>query len=70
MIEIIERYNQEYQFSDIHLKEDKPIMLRIDGDIMIPDEDIVSSAELQEFANDKFNYINCFGVMKKANNQF
>jgi len=55
MIEIIERYNQEYQFSDIHLKEDKPIMLRIDGDIMIPDEDIVSSAELQEFANDTLN---------------
>jgi len=55
MIEIIERYNEEYQFSDIHLKEDKPIMLRIDGDIMIPDEDIVSSAELQEFANDTLN---------------
>ena len=55
MIEIIERYNEEYQFSDIHLKADKPIMLRIDGDIMIPDEDIVSSAELQEFANDTLN---------------
>ncbi len=55
MIEIIERYNEEYQFSDIHLKEDKPIMLRIDGDIMIPDEDIISSAELQEFANDTLN---------------
>ena len=55
MIEIIERYNQEYQFSDIHFKEDKPIVLRIDGDIMIPDEDIVSSAELQEFANDTLN---------------
>ncbi len=55
MIEIIERYNQEYQFSDIHLKENKPIMLRIDGDIMILDEDIVSSAELREFANDTLN---------------
>mgnify|MGYP000707584273 FL=1 len=55
MIEIIERYNQEYQFSDIHFKEDKPIVLRIDGDIMILDEDIVSSAELREFANDTLN---------------
>ncbi len=55
MIEIIERYNKEYQFSDIHLKEDKPVMLRIDGDIMILDEDIVSSAELREFANDTLN---------------
>ena len=55
MIEIIERYNQEYQFSDIHLKEDKPIMLRIDGDMMIPDEGVVSSSELREFANDTLN---------------
>ena len=55
MIEIIERYNKEYQFSDIHFKEDKPIVLRIDGDIMILDEDIVSSAELREFANDTLN---------------
>ena len=55
MIEIIERYNEEYQFSDIHLKEDKPIMLRINGDMMIPDEDIVSSMELKEFANDTLN---------------
>ena len=30
-------------------------MLRIDGDIMILDEDIVSSAELREFANDTLN---------------
>jgi len=55
MIEIIERYTEEYQFSDIHLKEDKPIMLRINGDMMIPDEDIVSSMELKEFANDTLN---------------
>ena len=55
MIEIIERYNQEYLFSDIHLKEDKPVMLRIDGDMMIPDEGVVSSAELREFANDTLN---------------
>jgi twitching motility protein PilT len=55
MIEIIERYNEQYQFSDIHLKEDKPVMLRIDGDMMIPDEGVVSSAELREFANDTLN---------------
>ena len=55
MIKIIERYTEEYQFSDIHLKEDKPIMLRINGDMMIPDEDIVSSMELKEFANDTLN---------------
>ncbi len=55
MIEIIERYNEEYKFSDIHLKEDKPIMLRINGDIIIPDEDILPSVELLEFAKDILN---------------
>lgn len=55
MIEIIERYTEEYQFSDIHLKEDKPVMLRINGDMMIPEEGIVSSMELKEFANDTLN---------------
>ena len=55
MIKIIERYNEQYQFSDIHLKEDKPVMLRIDGDMMIPDEGIISSAELREFSNDTLN---------------
>ena len=55
MIKIIERYNEQYQFSDIHLKEDKPVMLRIDGDMMIPDEGIISSAELREFSNDILN---------------
>jgi twitching motility protein PilT len=30
-------------------------MLRIDGDMMIPDEGVVSSAELREFANDTLN---------------
>ncbi len=34
MIEIIKRYNEEYKFSDIHLKEDKPAMLRINGDMI------------------------------------
>ena len=52
MIEIIKRYNEEYKFSDIHLKEDKPAMLRINGDMITPSEDIISSSELREFANE------------------
>ena len=51
MIEVIERYNEEYKFSDIHLKEDKPAMLRINGDMITPSEDIISSSELREFAD-------------------
>ena len=52
MIEIIKRYNEEYKFSDIHLKEDTPAMLRINGDMITPSEDIISSSELREFANE------------------
>jgi twitching motility protein PilT len=52
MIEIIKRYIEEYKFSDIHLKEDKPAMLRINGDMMTPSEEIISSSELREFANE------------------
>jgi twitching motility protein PilT len=52
MIEIIKRYNEEYKFSDIHLKEDKPAMLRINGDMITPSADIISSSELSEFANE------------------
>ena len=51
MIEVIERYNEEYKFSDIHFKEDKPAMLRINGDMITPSEDIISSSELREFAD-------------------
>ena len=52
MIEIIKRYNEEHKFSDIHLKENKPAMLRINGDMITPSEDIISSSELREFANE------------------
>ena len=55
MIEVIERYNEEYKFSDIHLKEDKPAMLRINGDMITPSEDIISSSELREFANESLS---------------
>jgi twitching motility protein PilT len=55
MFEIIERYTNEYKFSDIHLKEDKPLVLRINGDITTPSETIISASELHEFANQSLN---------------
>jgi len=55
MFEIIERYANEYKFSDIHLKEDKPLVLRINGDMTTPSETIISASELQEFANQSLN---------------
>ncbi|HIC40950.1 MAG TPA: type IV pilus twitching motility protein PilT [Piscirickettsiaceae bacterium] len=55
MFEVIERYTNEYKFSDIHLKEDKPLVLRINGDMTTPSETIISASELHEFANQSLN---------------
>ena len=55
MFEVIEKYTNEYKFSDIHLKEDKPLVLRINGDMTTPSETIISASELQEFANQSLN---------------
>ena len=55
MFEVIEKYTNEYKFSDIHLKEDKPLVLRINGDMTTPSEIIISATELREFANQSLN---------------
>ena len=55
MIEVIARYIEEYKFSDIHLKENQPVMLRVNGDMITPEEDIISSSELRQFANDSLS---------------
>ena len=55
LIEIIDRFASEYKFSDIHLKEDYPLILRINGELMEPNEDVITSAELNSFVN---NFIN------------
>jgi len=52
MFEIIERYANEYKFSDIHLKEDQPLILRINGEMTKPSEDVISAKALKEFANE------------------
>ena len=51
MFEIIERYANEYKFSDIHLKEDQPLILRINGEMTKPSDDIISAQTLKEFAD-------------------
>ena len=49
MITLIEQYSKDYAFSDVHLKEGMPAMLRINGEMIAPDEDIVSSRDIEEF---------------------
>jgi twitching motility protein PilT len=50
--ETIQRYIEQYKFSDIHLKETQPVMLRVNGDMITPEEDVISSSELRLFANE------------------
>jgi twitching motility protein PilT len=52
VIELIGRYIEEYKFSDIHIKENQPIMLRVNGDMITPEEEIISSSVLRQFAHD------------------
>jgi twitching motility protein PilT len=51
MFDVIERYANEYKFSDIHLKEDQPLILRINGEMTKPSDDIISAQMLKEFAD-------------------
>jgi Tfp pilus assembly protein, pilus retraction ATPase PilT len=52
MFEIIERYANEYKFSDIHIKEDQPLILRINGEMTKPSDEVISAQALKEFANE------------------
>jgi twitching motility protein PilT len=52
MFDVIERYANEYKFSDIHIKEDHPLLLRINGDMTQPSEDVISAQVIREFANE------------------
>jgi len=52
MFDVIERYANEYKFSDIHLKEDQPLILRVNGEMTKPSEDVISAQALKDFANE------------------
>ena len=51
MRDLIEKYANEYKFSDIHIKEGTPISLRIHGDMTRPSEDIITKQMLRDFAD-------------------
>ena len=52
MFDVIEQYANEYKFSDIHIKENQPIILRINGEMTKPSEDVISAQALKEFTNE------------------
>ena len=51
MRDLIEKYANEYKFSDIHIKEGTPISLRIHGDMTRPNKDIITKQMLRDFAD-------------------
>lgn len=55
MLDLIKRYTDEYKFSDIHLKENQPLILRINGEMTRFSDEIISSESLKSFANDSLN---------------
>jgi len=55
MFDIIEKYANEYKFSDIHIREDRPIILRINGEITQPSEDVILSSDVGVFIDQSLN---------------
>jgi len=55
MNDIIIQCTEQYDFSDIHLKENYPLMLRINGEIERPTEDVISTSDLRSFVDQSTN---------------
>jgi len=55
MFDKIQKYTDELKFSDIHLKENKPLLLRIRGEVIAPSEEIITAEELQAFVDESLN---------------
>ena len=55
MKDIIKRCTEELDFSDIHIKENQPLMIRMGGEIERPFDDVITSADLRMFADEVTN---------------
>jgi len=43
------QYTNDYDLSDIHIRANQPIAIRVNGEIMVFENDIITKAELEEF---------------------
>ncbi|MCH2037427.1 MAG: PilT/PilU family type 4a pilus ATPase [Rickettsiales bacterium] len=50
--EKIMHYAKQYKLSDIHIHSDQPIAIRVNGEISIMSEDIISQADVESFVNE------------------
>lgn len=43
------QYTNDYDLSDIHIRANQPIAIRVNGEIMVFENDVITKAELEEF---------------------
>jgi len=49
LLEKVLRYTESHKLSDLHLHADRPVSIRVDGDIQTFEQDLVSATELEAF---------------------
>lgn len=55
MFNLIQKYVDQYSLSDIHLRSDSPVAIRVDGEIMTFKEEVVSSEAIDNFIDQSLN---------------
>ncbi|MBT4130651.1 MAG: PilT/PilU family type 4a pilus ATPase [Candidatus Marinimicrobia bacterium] len=53
----IANYTEQYALSDLHIHSDKPISIRVDGEIITFDEDQTEAAQLESFVNQQLQQV-------------
>jgi twitching motility protein PilT len=49
LAEKLKKYAEDYDLSDVHIRSSQPIAIRVNGEIMVFEDDIISKVELEEF---------------------
>ena len=49
LAEKLKKYAEDYDLSDIHIRSNQPIAIRVNGEIMVFEDDVISKLELEEF---------------------
>lgn len=55
LIEKVLNYTESYRLSDLHLHAEKPVSIRVDGDIKTFPEDVVRAADIELFIKDNLS---------------
>lgn len=55
LLEKVLKYTESYKLSDLHLHADKPVSIRVDGDIQTFEQDLVTAHELEAFIKESLS---------------